>query len=99
LRIKEQETCLTLHEHDDDDDCGDQDIEICVLKLKSTFFNVCIMGVSRVPTRNFNLFLNRLDNIIKTLYKVDVKLNICGDVNTDCLTHNDKKKDNLRQCF
>jgi hypothetical protein len=25
LRIKEQETCLTLHEHDDDDD----DDEIC----------------------------------------------------------------------
>ena len=25
LRIKEQETCLTLHEHDDDDDDDDDD--------------------------------------------------------------------------
>jgi len=78
LRIKEQETCLTLYEHDDDDDDdddrGDQDIEVCVLKLKSTFFNVCIMAVSRVPTGNFYLFLNKLHDIIKTLHKVDVKL-------------------------
>jgi len=28
LRIKEQETCLTLHEHDDDDDDDDDDIYI-----------------------------------------------------------------------
>jgi len=27
LRIKEQETCLTLHEHDDDDDDDDDDDE------------------------------------------------------------------------
>ena len=25
MRIKEQETCLTLHEHDDDDDDDDDD--------------------------------------------------------------------------
>jgi len=28
------------------------------------------------PTGNFNLFLNRLDDIIKTLYKVELKLMI-----------------------
>jgi exonuclease III len=38
------------------------------------------MTVSRAPTGNFNLFLNRLDDIIKTLYKVDLKLIICGDM-------------------
>jgi len=46
----------------------DQEIEVCVLKLISTFFSVCIMAVYRAPTGNFNLFLNRLDDIIKTLY-------------------------------
>jgi len=50
------------------------------------------MAVSRVPTGNFNLFLNRLDDIIKTLYKADIKPIICGDVNTDYLTDNDKQK-------
>jgi len=69
--------------------CKDQDTEVCMLKLKSTFFNVCIIAVYRAPTGNFNLFLNRLDDIIKTLYKVDLKLIICGDVNVDYLTDSD----------
>ena len=72
--------------------CKDQDIEVRVLKLKSTLFNVCIIAVYRVPTVNFNLFLNRLDDIIKTLYKANLQLIICGDINTHYLTDNDKKK-------
>jgi hypothetical protein len=72
--------------------CNDQNIEVCVLKLKSAFFNACIMTVYRAPTGNFNLFLIRLDDIIKTLYKVDLKLIICGDINIDYLTDNDKKR-------
>jgi exonuclease III len=72
--------------------CKDQDIEVCMLKLKSTFFNVCITVIYRAPTGNFNLFFNRLDDIIKTLHKVDLKLILCGDINIDSLTDNDKKK-------
>jgi len=72
--------------------CKDQDIEVCVLKLKSTFFDACIMTVCRAPTGNFNLFLNRLDDIIEILYKVDLKLVICGVINLDYLTDNDKKR-------
>jgi len=59
-----------------------------MLKLKPTFFNACIMAIYGAPTGNFNLFLNRLDDIIKTLYKVD----LCGDINIDYLTDNDKKR-------
>jgi len=72
--------------------CKDQDIEVFVLKIKSTFFSVCIMAVYRAPTGNFNLFLHRLDDIIKTLYKVDLQLIICGDINIDYLTDNDKHR-------
>ena len=75
--------------------CKDQDIEVCVLKPKSTFFNICIMAVCRALTGNFNLFLNRLDDIIKTFHKVDLQLIICGDINIDYLTGNDKKKRQL----
>ena len=38
------------------------------------------------------MFLNRLDDIIKTLYKIDLQFIICGDINIDYLTDNDKKK-------
>ena len=72
--------------------CKDQSIEVCVLKLKSTFFNACIMVIYRAPTDNFNLFFNRLDDIIKKLYKVDLRLTIYGDINIDYLTDNDKKR-------
>jgi hypothetical protein len=72
--------------------CKNQEIEVCVLKLKLTFFNACIMTVYRAPNGNFNLFLNRLDGINKTLYKVDLKLIIYGDINIDYLTDHDKKK-------
>jgi hypothetical protein len=50
------------------------------------------MVVYTAPTGNFNLFLNRLDDIIKILYKVDLKLIIYGDINADYLTYNDKKR-------
>ena len=49
------------------------------------------MAVYRAPMGNCNLFLNGLDGIIKTFYKVDSKL-ICGDINIDYLTDSDKKK-------
>jgi len=50
------------------------------------------MAVYRAPTEHFNLFLNRLDDILKTLYKVDTQLLICGDIDIDYLTDNDKKR-------
>jgi len=50
------------------------------------------MTVYRAPTGNFNWFLNGLDDIIKTLYKVDLKLLKGGDINIDYLTDHDKKR-------
>jgi CRISPR/Cas system CSM-associated protein Csm2 small subunit len=50
------------------------------------------MAVYRAPTGNFNLLLNRLDDIIKTLNIVDLQPIICGDINIDYLTDIDKKR-------
>jgi len=36
--------------------------------------------------------VNRLDDIINTLYEADLKLIIYGDINIDYLTDNDKKR-------
>ena len=49
------------------------------------------MAVYRACTGNSNLFLNRLDNIIRALFKVNLNLIICGDINIDYLTASDKK--------
>jgi hypothetical protein len=38
------------------------------------------------------LFINGLDNIIKKLYKIGLKFIICGDININYLTENDRKE-------
>jgi hypothetical protein len=66
--------------------------EVCALNLELTFTNLRIMRVYRAPTGNFEVFLNRLDSILKTLYKADTKLIVCGHINIDYLSDCEKKK-------
>ena len=63
-----------------------------MLNLKTTSFSSYIMVVYRAPTGNFNLFLNRLDDSIKSIYRADSNLILCGDINIDYLTENDRKR-------
>jgi exonuclease III len=72
--------------------CKDPDIEAFAIKLELTALNIYIVTVYRAPCGNFNSFLNGLDSIIKSLYKVELKLIICGDISIDCLTDNERKK-------
>ena len=50
------------------------------------------MVVYRAPTGNFNLFLNRLDDSFKSVYRANLNLILCGDINIDYLTENDRKR-------
>ena len=81
--------------------CKDQDIEICMLNFKTTSLRFHIMVVYRAPTGNFNLFLNRLDDLIKSVYKTNLNLILCGDINIDYLTENDRKRqlDSMLQTY
>ena len=72
--------------------CKDQYIEICMLNLNTTFFRLHVMVAYRAPTGDFNLFLNRLDDSIKSIYKSNLNLIVCGDINIDYLSENDRKK-------
>jgi len=55
LRIKEQETHLTLQEHDDDDDDDDDDIYFLFLKIHFYF------------TRYIHNYTVKIDHIIKRI--------------------------------
>jgi len=68
--------------------CKDQDIELCLLRFKTTSFSSYLMVVYRAPTGNFNLFLNRLDDSIKSVYRSNSNLIL----NIDYLTENDRKR-------
>ena len=72
--------------------CKDEDIEICMLNFKTTSLGLYIMVVYRAPTGNFNLFLNRLDDSIRSIYRADLNLILCGDINIDYLTKNNSKR-------
>lgn len=37
----------------------DQDVEACAVKLSHTFYNVCILTISRAPTGNFIYCLSK----------------------------------------
>jgi hypothetical protein len=62
-----------------------------MIKLTSTLHNILTMTVYRAPSGNFNLFLKKLDDILKSLYRVDLKVIICGDININYLTEGDRK--------
>jgi len=63
-----------------------------MIKLMSTLRNLFILTVYRAPAGNFNLFLKRVDDILKSLYSADLKIIICGDININYLTEGDRKK-------
>jgi hypothetical protein len=62
-------------------------IEVCALKLDSTFLNICILVIYRSPVGNFN---TQLDNILQKLCTIKSNLIICGDVNVNYLQESDK---------
>ena len=70
----------------------DQDIEICMLKINIMSVRLHILVVYRAPTGDFNFFLNQLDDSIKSIYKTNLNLIICGDINISYLLEHDMKK-------
>ena len=81
--------------------CKERDIEICMLNFNSTSSKLYIMVVYRAPTGDFNLFLNKLDDSIKSIYKTNLNFILCGDINIDYLTENNRKKqlDSMLQTY
>jgi exonuclease III len=66
-------------------------IEVCALKLDSTFSNICILFIYRSAVGNFNTFVTQLDKILQKLCTIKSNLIICGDVNVNYLQESDKK--------
>ena len=81
--------------------CEDQDNEICMLNFNTTFYRLHIMAAYRAPTGDFKLFLNRLDDSIKSIYKTNLNLIVSGDINIDYHSENDRKKqlDSMLQTY
>jgi exonuclease III len=63
----------------------EMDIDTCAIKLISTNLKIIVLAVYRSPSRNFDKFLVKLDNILNTLHNNKSEFIICGDVNINYL--------------
>ena len=72
--------------------CKEQDIEVCSVKLKLKENNVIILCVYRALSGNFDYFLNKLDNILNSLYNHKTEFIISGDLNINYLETSNKKQ-------
>ena len=73
--------------------CKDKELEASALQLDFLSIKVCIITVYRSPNGNFQYFIKGLDNIIKKIYKPDVQLIICGDININYLIESKEKQE------
>jgi exonuclease III len=71
--------------------CQDKNFEVCAIKTHLDMKSVCIIAIYRAPSGNFDLFLSKLDVVLRNLYTATLEYIICGDINVDYLTDNDKK--------
>jgi len=72
--------------------CKDKELEVCALRLDFLPFKVCIISLYRSPNGNFQYFIKGLGTIINKIYKPEVQLKICGDININYLTESKEKQ-------
>jgi len=71
--------------------CKDKDFEVCAIKIYFNAKCACIIAIYRAPSGNFDLFISKLDTILRKLYTVTTEYIICGDINKDYLVDSDRK--------
>ena len=71
--------------------CKDKDFEVCAIKIHFNTKSACIIAIYRAPSGKFDLFLSKLDTILKKLHTVTIEYIICGDINIDYLVDSDRK--------
>jgi hypothetical protein len=72
--------------------CSDKDLEICATKVYMNTRQACIIAIYRAPTGSIDFFMTKLDTILGQLYTVTTEFIICGDINIDYLTDNERKR-------
>ena len=69
---------------------SEKDLEICALKLQIPSKSFIILCIYRSPSGDFTYFLNQLECILNTLFKLSTNIIICGDFNTNILDNNSR---------
>jgi exonuclease III len=72
--------------------CKDKDFEVCAIKIHFNTKSECIIAIYRAPSGNFDLFITKLDTILRKLYTATSEYIVCGDINIDYLVDSDRKR-------
>lgn len=89
--------CIFLHKSyqfinvDLNSHCREQDIEICAIILGYSPLNFCVLSIYRSLTRNFDILMEKLEEIQNLSFLNLVNLSTCGDFNVNFMTDNTKK--------
>jgi exonuclease III len=75
--------------------CTEQDIETCAIKINLPTAYIYVIGIYRSPTGNYTHFIICIDTILDQLYKQNVEIIVCGDININCLDENCNKRRQL----
>jgi exonuclease III len=70
----------------------DQHLEACAILLSDFPNRIYIISIYRAPSGNFTLFLKKLETILNLRFSNNTRIVLCGDINVNYLTDNDKKK-------
>ena len=79
--------------------CLEQDIETCAIKIDLSPTYIYVISIYRSPTGSFANFLNGIDDILNQLYKPNIEIIICGDINVNYLDENCNKYRQLDALF
>ena len=71
--------------------CQDKTFEACAIKTQVDTKNICIIALYRAPSVNFDLFISKLATVLKKVSTPTLECIVCGDINVDYLTDNDRK--------
>ena len=75
--------------------CIEQEIETCAINIDLSATHIYVISIYRSPTGNFVNFIKGLETILNLLYKPNIEIIICGDINVNYLDENCNKKRQL----
>jgi hypothetical protein len=64
---------------------------VYAIKTESPFSSICIITIYRAPSRDFKVFMDGLNSIMK-ICKIGLMIVVCGDFNVNYLSVNDNEE-------
>jgi exonuclease III len=71
--------------------CKDKDLEVCGITIYVNAKIACVIAIHKAPSGSFDLFITKLDIILRKLYTCTTEYIICGVINIDYLFDSNRK--------